>query len=327
MKDTQKNLSSLFFSREVLTIYVSSHLALGGVLISLIVLPVYVKHVGGGDFVAGLLGSIFTIGGVIMRFFLGPMADRRGRRLPLRIGAFVFMTAPILIWVSPNLWFMAAARLYQAIGLATYLASASSYVTDVTPDQYRGTALGAYRMVVTFSMMIGPPVSFWIIQNYGFDAFFVFYTLVGAVAFLGVMSLPPEPDYSPGRADKEAEVKLKDIILLFKNTTVRSSYTGILIGSAFNGILLTYLSIYVQKTTDITNPALFFTLYSSLGALASAMIGRLSDRYGRRTFILPTLLLLAAGMLLLSFLPKVPILAFIGASVLAGVGYHASLSL
>ena len=320
-------LRKAFLRREGITVYLASHLALMCVLISLIVLPVYVKHLGGSDFAAGLQGSLFTLGGVVMRLFLGPLADRRGRRLPLRIGAFAFMTAPLLIWAAPNLWTMAAARLYQAIGLATYLASASSYVTDITPDQYRGTALGAYRMVVTFSMMIGPPISFWIIQGWGFDAFFVVYTLVGGGAFLGVMTLPSEPAYARGAERTDPEVKPRDILQLFTNRIVRSSYIGILVGSAFNGILLTYVSIYVQRATDIANPALFFTMYAGLGAAASAVAGRLSDRYGRRTFILPSMLLLAAGLVLLAALEELPVLVFIASSVLTGVGYHAALSL
>jgi predicted MFS family arabinose efflux permease len=321
------SFKAAFLRRDVITVYLASHLALGCVLISLTVLPVYVKHIGGSDFAAGLQGTIFTLGGVVLRFFLGPLADRRGRLLPLRLGAFVFMTAPLLIWISPNLWIMGAARLYQAVGLATYLASASSYVTDITPDRFRGTALGIYRMVVTFSMMVGPPVSMWIIQSFGFEPFFVFYAVLGGAAFLGVMTLPPEPKEAHGDGEGAADVKLKDIKLLFTSAAVSSSYFGILVGSAFNGILLTYIPLYVRRVTDIANPALFFTIYAGVGALAAAAVGRLSDRYGRRVFILPIMLTLAAGLLLLTALARMPVPVFAVSAFLTGVGYNAGLSL
>ncbi|MFP4619501.1 MAG: MFS transporter, partial [Spirochaetaceae bacterium] len=320
-------LRGVFFKREVITIYIASHLALGCVLISIIVLPLYVTHIGGSDFSAGLMGTIFTAAGVIMRLFLGPLADKKGRRFPLRLGAFVFMTAPVLIWASPNLWWMAAARVYQAIGLAAYLSTASAYVTDVIPDVYRGTALGAYRMVVTFSMMIGPPVSLFIIHNLGFDAFFVFYTLIGGGAFLGTLTLPEEPAQDYGEEGVFRKIKVQDIILLFKEPMVRSSYLGILFGSAFGGILMTYVSIYVERYTQIPNPAFFFTMYAGFGALASVAVGRLSDKYGRRVFVLPVMCSIAAGLLLLSFLPKFPWIVFVLSAVSTGVGYHAALAL
>ncbi|MFO7848678.1 MAG: MFS transporter [Spirochaetia bacterium] len=320
-------LKKVFLRREVITIYLASHLALGCVLISIIVLPLYVSHIGGSDFAAGLMGTIFTAAGVIMRLFLGPLADKKGRRFPLRLGAFVFMTAPVLIWASPNLWCMAAARVYQAIGLATYLSSASAYVTDVTPDAYRGTALGAYRMVVTFSMMIGPPVSLFIIHNLGFDAFFVFYTLIGGGAFLGAVTLPKEPAQDYGEEGEFRKIHLQEILLLFKEPKLRSSYVGILFGSAFSGILMTYVSIYVERYTQIPNPAFFFTIYAGLGALSSVAVGRLSDKFGRRVFVLPVMFAIAAGFLLLAFLPRVPWVVFILSAVLTGAGYHAGLAI
>ncbi len=322
-----KSVREALLTREVITIYLASHLALGCVLISLTILPMYVKHIGGSDFAAGLQGTIFTIGGVVMRFFLGPLADRYGRLLPLRLGAFVFMTAPVLVWLSPNLWLMGAARLYQAVGLATYLASASSYVTDVTPDAFRGTALGVYRMIITFSMMIGPPLSVYFIRSGGYEAFFLFYSLVGAGAFLGVMTLPKEPPHAYGSGAGHSDIRLRDILTLFKVPTVSSSYIGILLGSAFGGILMTYVSLYVERYTEIPNPAFFFTLYAGIGALSSAGIGRLSDRYGRRTFVLPSMLAMAAGILLLVFLPRFPWMVFIVSALLAGVGYHAGLAI
>jgi predicted MFS family arabinose efflux permease len=175
--------------------------------------------------------------------------------------------------------------------------------------------------------MIGPPLSVYFIRSSGYEAFFLFYSLIGAGAFIGVMTLPKEPALAYGSGAGHSEVRFREIFTLFKIPTVGSSYLGILLGSAFGGILMTYVSLYVERYTGIPNPAFFFTLYAGIGALSSAGIGRLSDRYGRRSFVLPSMLVMASGILLLVFLPRFPWMAFILSALLTGVGYHALLAI
>lgn len=51
--------------------------------VSLTILPLYVLELGGSEFESGLQTTLFFLTAVLLRFYFGPLADRKGRKIPL----------------------------------------------------------------------------------------------------------------------------------------------------------------------------------------------------------------------------------------------------
>src|SRR5437762_14389337 len=77
------------------------------------------------------------------------------------------------------------------------------------------------------------------------------------------------------------------------------------------GIILPILPVYAQRfgAQGIGYGALVF-VFSAMQFLATALLGRLSDRIGRRPIILTTMLFNAAGYVLFAFVPAYAVLFF-----------------
>jgi len=159
-------------NRSLITFFVAAYIIFVIFFTSLTVLPIYVIELGGTEFDSGFQSTLFFVSAVILRLYFGPMADSKGRKIPLLIGAFVFATSVIFFMLSTEVWHLTLARVYQALALATFLSSGSSLVADMAPIKSRGTYIGFYRLIITLGVLTGPAVAMEFINNFGYSNWF-----------------------------------------------------------------------------------------------------------------------------------------------------------
>jgi MFS family permease len=332
MKGTRLIPGEHVFKRELITMYLAGFFQLSTVMISFTLVPLYVRQIGGGDFAVGVQTTLFALFSVLLRFILGPLADSRGRKLSLLIGSAVFATAPLGIWLSPNLALMALVRVYQAIGMATFLSAATSYVADHAPKAKRGKAIGLYRTAVAMSVMIAPAIGMAIINDFGYGPFFIYTAALGGSGTLLVITLPEKLGvrYEHGDTAYAAGegVTAKELFDLFRIPDLRSVYAGIFALCMAGGVLLTYITSYAKNFEVISNPAFYFTIRDGIGAVAAVSLGALSDKTGRDRLILPVLIFFSLGTVLLAFMGSFnPLLFYYLSAAFSGIGFAGALAL
>ena len=271
----------------------------------------------------GLQSSIFTLSSIVLRLYFGPLADSIGRKFPLLLGAFAFGTAPLLVWLSPNFFVMSLARIYQAIGMATFLSAASSSVSEMVPDQLRGTAIGLYRSLAAAAVMAGPFLGYRLINNFGYPHFFLSVSASSLLAMLLLFTvkLPEGAMKSTGRS-----VKPGDLLSLIKNKDLKGSYTGIILTSLASGIVLTFTAVYFATIPDTISPPVFFTVYAVFGIPASTFSGYLSDRIGRGALVTPLIIIFGLGLIVLGSSVLGDTLFFYAAPALIAIGYSGGIT-
>lgn len=316
MKKT--TLSSI--NKSLITFFFATYMVFVILFTSLTVLPIYVIDLGGTEFDSGLQSTLFFIFAVVLRLYFGPLADSKGRKIPLLIGAFVFSTSAIFFMLSTQVWHLTVARLYQSIALATFLSSGSSLVADMAQIKTRGTYIGFYRLVISLGLLTGPVAAMEIINNFGYDVWFASTFIIGMVAFVLILFIK-----APAISMNSDLRFLNSIYLVFKNKYLWTIFTVIALTSICYGTILTFASLYLGQINEITNPGIYFTYFGLSGVLANAFAGFLSDKYGRYIVVWPATILLGIGMIVLAFVPSFAI-ALIFSGLLAGFGWSGAIA-
>lgn len=123
----------------------------------------------------------------------GSTADRIGRKRVFMAGLVVFTLGSVLCSLAPNLPWLVAFRMVQAVGGSMLNPVAMSIITNTFTDpRERARAIGAWGAVVGISMAAGPLVGGLLVESVGWRAIFWINLPVGLAALLLTLRCVPE---------------------------------------------------------------------------------------------------------------------------------------
>lgn len=287
---------------------------------SMTVLPLYVYDLGGTEFDTGMQSTLFFLASVLMRFYFGPLTDRRGRKIPLMIGAFAFATSSLLFLLCDSVWTVTLARIYHAVGLASFFSSGGSLIADLAPPNRVGIYIGLYRLTFVLGLLSGPTLAMAVINAYNFKVWFMISFLIGLLSLLLICLVK-----APFNMENSESSSLQKIVLVLKAKPAYQVFYGIALSALAYGVLLTFVVLFISQHTSIANPGFYFTFFSVVGILGNLGSGYLSDRFGRPVVVWPSMMLLGVGVGVLYFLPQMSGVLLLS-GIMAGLGYFGGMA-
>ncbi|AZM64779.1 MULTISPECIES: MFS transporter [unclassified Streptomyces] len=123
----------------------------------------------------------------------GSTADRIGRRRVFMSGLVVFTLGSVLCSLAPDLSWLVAFRMVQAVGGSMLNPVAMSIITNTFTDpRERARAIGLWGAVVGISMAAGPLVGGVLVESVGWRSIFWINLPVGLAALLLTWRFVPE---------------------------------------------------------------------------------------------------------------------------------------
>ena len=276
----------------VLPLYVAGPIDLGG----LAGVPVPLAGSLTGALAIGIALSAFSVASSLAQPLVGRLSDRTGRRRAFVLCGLVVLAAVNAAYVFTEGYpVVLGLRVLGGVGAALTIPPTVALIDDVAPDA-RGESFGVFNAARLLGFGVGPVVAGAIVSvdRYavagrtvsGFDVAFVVAAAAAALGFVLVARFVRDPD---GLTSAGTERSLAAGVASFAIAAVLAGFAPL--ENAINARL-------DQNST-------VFAIQFAAGVLATislqAPIGRASDRYGRRPFLLAGFVLLVPATLAQGF--------------------------
>jgi len=302
--------------KSLLVVFLTVFIDLVGFGIVLPLLPIYSEHFGASDLMIGLIIASFSA----MQFLFAPawgrLSDRIGRRPVLLISNFGSVISYALFGVAgllegqTALWVLLGSRVFAGVCGAN-LSVASAYIADISPPEKRSKNMGLIGMAFGLGFILGPAMGSLSAKALGM-AGPGFVAASVCLANFTLTCLILGESRQPGAATAPARPKLAQWVHTLSQPTV-----GIL-------IVIYFLAIFCFASFESTFSRLLHGryehadefigyLFTYCGVLAAGLqgglIGRLGKWFGEAKLVAYSLMMFAAGLVVLPLLqPDLPLL-------------------
>lgn len=161
----------------------------------------------------GVLFSAGLAGMVLGALFIGPQADRFGRRAMILVCLCVISLGMLLSAVAQNLGQLVPLRVMTGLGVGGMLASLNTIVAEYCSDRRRQLAISFLQSGYPVGGIIAGIASVYLIGNFGWRAVFVFGgALSAAMIPLVLWRLPESLDYLLHQRGPSVLPRLNDLL-------------------------------------------------------------------------------------------------------------------
>jgi MFS family permease len=251
-------------------IFVVTGLGLLSVGATLPVLPRYVTgELDGSDLEVGIVTGAFAITGLACRPLAGHLADRRGRKRIVLLGAIATAISGLLLFVPAGIGGVIVSRLFLGAGEGAVYTAGSAWIVDLAPPERRGRIIGLYGLAIWGGLALGPPLGELILQASSFEMVWAFATaapLVGALVATGI-----EERFEP-RDDLDYERRLISHEALRPGLGLSLAIVGYAAMAAF-------VVLHLDER-DVGHGAAVFAAFAATVVMTRVFAGWLPDRYG-----------------------------------------------
>ena len=273
----------------------------------IVVLPLFIASdfVNGGTFgltevaLTGVVLSLFGLVNSPLQPFTGRLSDRVGRRkIFVLLGLTILACASFSYSFVTAYWQLIGLRVLQGIAGALIIPTTVALVNDLATEDNRGGNMGTYNTFRLVGFGVGPIAAGGVVaagpytlpvvgQLSGFDAAFYFAAFTATLAFVLVTILIEDPDIEPTGDDGQST----SIAVL--DPTGKHLFDPVFTLGVISFFMAIGIAIFATLG-DIVNrrldqgPTMFglqFAAFVLAQILLQAPIGRATDFYGRRRFI------------------------------------------
>ncbi len=167
-------------------------------------LPVIADDLQTTPAMAQYVVTIFLVATAVSQLFIGPMADRYGRRPVLLTALGAFILATILCVFAPTIEILLIGRMLQA-SIAACIALSRAIVRDLYNRSKSASMIGYVTMAMAVIPMISPTLGGVLGEAYGWRSSFVALLVIG-IAMFALLWFDLGETHTPANSSMKAQI-------------------------------------------------------------------------------------------------------------------------
>lgn len=236
-------------------------------------LPIFVMDVlHGNPRHVGYIIGILTLTAVIARPVAGFMLDNLGRKKIVFIALVCFALTAFSYNIASSLMLLFCLRALHGFSWGFSSTGLGTMASDIVPSSRRGEGLGYYGMMTTVAMAIGPVLSLYVLEQYGF---YYLFTICSAIAALGIFIL----FFIPSSVEVLGEDQKKLTIDSFLERRVFTISVIVFFIALTYGGIVSFITLYA-KELGVSNPGIYFLVYAISILVVRPYSGKIFDQEG-----------------------------------------------
>jgi MFS family permease len=274
------------------------------------VLPSYAADTfGDNKVIVGLVTSLFALSAILARMFSGVTLDIFGRKRMLMIGVFIFTITTTGYYLAGSVALFLFFRMAYGVGFGMAGTAYGTLAADVIPPKRMGEGMGYYGLASSISLASAPVIGIWLMGQYGFGALIFVSTILASFVFPTFLKMRMIEKTAPVRSQKREWFDKTSLLPCTLNVFLSITY----------GALIGFIALF-GKEAGIKNIGLYFFFFSGMVLLVRFLSGKLYDRKGHIAVLPLGAILVALGLVLLSYSKGTFLLAIAGICYGAGFG-------
>ena len=267
------------------------------------VLPVIVlsaRALGAEVSVAAFLLSLIWIAQLAADLPAGALAARIGERGALVVACAVEALGMVGCALAPNLAVLGASLCLLGVASSIFGLARQSYLTEAIPIHLRARALSTLGGVNRIGIFVGPFVGALVVAHWGVRAAYVVGFASSTAALLCVL-LARDITAGEGRG-RGMPRRSVAAVLAEHRRTLYTLGVGVLFVAAARACRIALIPLFAEAIgLSAAQTSLVVGIAGAVDMLLFYPAGGVMDRYGRMWVAVPSMLVLAVGMVLLPF--------------------------
>lgn len=282
------------------------------------VLPLYADSFGVSTAMVGATVTAFGLARLVTNVPAGLFADRNGRRLLLIGGPLVTAFGMLGSGLATSIWPLLLFRFVAGLGSGLYMTGAQIYLLDIARPDQTARFIATNQAALLVGVSFGPAMGGLLADRYGLSTpFYVVAVAALVTAWYSYIRLPEtlqrrddsnagdsaagSSSGSAGSSSRWSLLRSKDFLAI-----------GLVAFAVFSiraGVRQTLVPLQLNREFGLAVDELG-TLFTALGIVGIILIGPAgwaADRLGKKLIIVPTALLAAVGIGLVSIADSLPL--------------------
>jgi DHA1 family multidrug resistance protein-like MFS transporter len=256
-------------------------------------LPIYIDEMGATGIGLGIIIASYAVSNSIAVPIVGRLSDRRGRKVFLAFGLFLYAAIAVGYIFATNVVHLSLVRFFMGFAGAMIIPVAIAYLGDLSPEGEEGKWMGWANAFFFSGFGFGPLIGGVVTEHFGMTTAFLILISLNMFAFIvALFFLPEVTQRKVGEQDKGPHLSYRE---MSASNMVRGLFSFRFVQSLGRAGMAAFLPIYAAtiglSTSTIgillTINILSVTVFSPIG-------GRMADRLNRRTLTIFTSVIFTA---------------------------------